>query len=197
MKRQHLLCHHPQTLTADWPGGWEWVLPSQRPDPGALSVSSFSPQRQRVRAGGVPASPPGPLSSLPASDVPDCTGGPSPPLHPGTWTRISAAPGPAPALSACGRGSDRPPTWSPCGLAPSPPRSSWPHSGLLAWSADNPLPFHWAARLAQARLLTWAPHIPATPDLSARRHLGPRPAVSTGPSVQLIFTGLADQIQVR
>lgn len=82
-------------------------------------------------------------------------------------------------------------------LAPSPPRTSWPHSGLLAWSADNPLPFRWAARLAQARLLTWAPHIPATPDLSARRHLGLRPAVSTGPSVQLIFTGLADQIQVR
>lgn len=114
MERQHLLCHHPQTLTADWPGGWEWVVPSQRPDPGALSVSSFSPRRQRVRAGGVPASPPGPLSSLLASDVPDCTGGPSPPLHPETWTRISAAPGPAPALSACGRGSDRPPTWSPC-----------------------------------------------------------------------------------
>lgn len=89
-------------------------MPSQRPDPGALSVSSFSPRRQRVRAGGVPASPPGPLSSLLASDVPDCTGGPSPPLHPETWTRISAAPGPAPALSACGRGSDRPPTWSPC-----------------------------------------------------------------------------------
>lgn len=89
-------------------------MPSRRPDPGALSVSSFSPRRRRVGAGGA-----GCVSSRtpvlsPSIRRPRLHGGPSPPLHPETWTRIIAALGPAPTLSACGRGSDRPPTWSPC-----------------------------------------------------------------------------------
>lgn len=73
--------HHPQTL-ADWPGGREWAVPSRRPHRGAHSVSSFSPRRPRVGAGRaacVSSRTPGPLSSLPASDVRDCAG--AAPLH--------------------------------------------------------------------------------------------------------------------